>query len=111
MVWLMILLTVREYIIPRGGYPDVQGGDVITGLYKRAPTVSSNQYSSLSYCGAMSWDYKCHFLDLWKDIVSPATVLSTSESSVIIITSRVSFLAPAFLVSIFFSTICIALPN
>ena len=26
--------SVREYIIPRGGYPDVQGGDVITGLYK-----------------------------------------------------------------------------
>ena len=26
MVWLMILLTVRENIIPRGGYPNVQGG-------------------------------------------------------------------------------------
>ena len=41
MVWLMILLTVREYIIPRGGYPDVQGGDVITGLYKRTRLYSA----------------------------------------------------------------------
>ena len=110
MVWLMILLTVRENIIPRGGYPNVQGGCYYRAIQK-GPTLFCNPYGSLSYCGAMSWDYKCHFWVLWKDIVSPATVLSTSESSVIIITSRVSVLAPAFLVSIFFSTICIALPN
>ena len=33
--------SVREYIIPRGGYPDVQGGDVITGLYKRTRLYSA----------------------------------------------------------------------
>ena len=34
MVWLMILLTVHEYIIPPWGATPMCKGDVITGLYK-----------------------------------------------------------------------------
>ena len=110
MVWLMILLTVHEYIMPVELSTPMWKRDVITGLYWRVPTDLCNPCSPHSHCRAVS-GLSSHFWVLWKDIVSPATVLSTSESSVIIITSRVSVLAPAFLVSIFFSTICIALPN